>query len=100
MEGHLLTTLTMTLRNLTHLNFAVQSDSATGQTFNTPGTPREGSPEIFPPKDGFCDGTDTYSHMEPDAENVSEQPNTTLTNLWSTKYNSGHNPKPNCNDDY
>ena len=77
----------------------VLSDPAALETCKTSRNPRECSLEFFLPKDGICDGTDTYSHMEPDAEVTSEQPNPTPTNPCSTKYNLRYKLKPKCNDD-
>ena len=37
--------------------------------------------------------------MEPDVEISSEQPNSSPINPRSSKYNLGHNQKPNCNED-
>ena len=67
---------------------------------NTPGTTHERSPEIFPQTDEVIDVTYTYTHMEPDVESSSEQPEKSSTNPRSSKYNLRHNPKPNCYDDY
>ena len=53
-----------------------------------------------PQTDGLCDGTDTYSPIEPDAETSSEQYNSTPTNPRCTKDNLSHNPKPNGNDHF
>ena len=38
--------------------------------------------------------------MEPDAEMSSVPPDPSQTNPRSSKYNSRHNPKPNCNEGY
>ena len=67
---------------------------------NTPGSPHECSPEIFPDTGKVTDVTDTYLHIEHDVEISSEQPNNSPTNPRRSKYNLRHNPKPNCNDDY
>ena len=60
----------------------------------------ECSTEIFPPTDEVSDVTDTHPHMEPDAESSSDQPENSPTNPRSSKYNLGHNPKSNFNDEY
>ena len=80
--------------------FLLQSDLSTEEMGNTPGTPHECSPEVFPQTDEVSDLTDTYPHMEPDVESSSEQPEISPTNSRSSKYNFRHNPNPNCNDDY
>ena len=77
-----------------------QFDFPTEEMRNTPGTTHECSPGVFPQTDEVSDITDTYPHMEPDAEASSEQPNIRPTNTRSSKYNLRHNLKPNCNDDY
>ena len=68
--------------------------------WNTTGKTGERSPEISPQKDEVSDVTNTYSHMESEAETNLEQPNPIPTNPRSSKYKLRHNPKPNCNDDY
>ena len=78
----------------------VESLDIKAEECSTPGTTREGSPEIYTPTDGLCDGTDTYHYMEPDPGMTSEQPNPSLTNSRSTTHKLRHNPKPNCNDDH
>ena len=78
----------------------VQSDFSTEKMRNTPGKPHVCSPEIFPNTDELGDVTDTSPHMEPDVETISEQPQNSLTNPRSSKYNLRHNPKPNCNNDH
>ena len=77
----------------------IQFDVSTEEMRNTPGTTHECSPEIFPQRIEVSDVTDTYPHMERDAEPSSEQPENSPTNHRSSKYNLCHNPKPNCNDD-
>ena len=67
---------------------------------NTSGTAHECSPEVFPKTDEVSDVTDTYPHMETDVDSISEQPESSPTNLRSSEYNLRHNPKPKCNDDY
>ena len=78
----------------------VQSDFPTEERRNKPGTTHECYPGVFPQTDEVSDITDTYPHMEPDAEASSEQSNIRPTNPRSSKYNLRHNLKPNCNDDY
>ena len=78
----------------------VHSEFSTQETRNTPGTTQECSPEILSQTDEVRDVTDTYPHMETDAESSPEQPENSLTNPSSSKYNLRHDPKPNCNDDY
>ena len=78
----------------------VQSVFSTKEMRNIPGNTHECSPEMFPHTDGVSDVTDTYPHMETDAESSSEQPGCSPTNPCSSKYNLRHKPKPNCNDDY
>ena len=78
----------------------VQTDIPTGELKNTPGISYEEFLEIFPQTDEVSDVTDTYPHMEPDVESSSGQPESIPTNPRSSKNNSRHNPKPNCNDDY
>ena len=85
-------------RRLTHTKF--QSELSTEEMKNTPGTAHECSPEIFPQTDEVSDVTYTYPRMEPDVEPSPEQPENSPTNPSSSKYNLGHNPKPNCNDNY
>ena len=51
---------------------AVRSDLPTGETWSTRGTSRERSPELFAQTDDFCDATDTFSHIEPDAQTKSD----------------------------
>ena len=58
---------------------ALQSYLTTEETWNTPGTAREGSREIF------CDATDTYLYMEPNAETKSEHPTSSPINPRSSK---------------
>ena len=82
------------------LEFQIQTDIPTEETRNTPGTTHECCPEIFPQTDEVSDITHMYPHMEPDVESRSEQPQSSPTNLRSSKYKLRHNPKPNCNDDY
>ena len=78
----------------------VQCDVSNEKLRNTPGTAHECSLENFPRTEELCDVTDTYADKEPDVEISSEQPNSSPTNLRSSKYNLRHNPEPNCNDDY
>ena len=78
----------------------VQSDFLKEESKNTPGATHECSSEILPQTDEVSDVTDTYPHMEPDAESNMEQPENSPTKPRSSKYNLRHNPKPNCNDDY
>ena len=52
---------------------SVQSDFSTEEMRNTPGTTHECSPEIFSQADEVTDVTDTYPHIELDAESSSEQ---------------------------
>ena len=78
----------------------VQSDSSTEEMRNIPGNSHVCSPEISPNADELGDVTDRYPHMEPVVETSSEQPQNSLTNPRSSKYNLRHNPRPNCNDDY
>ena len=78
----------------------IQSNFSTEETRNTPGHPHVCSPDLFPNTDEVNDITDTCSHMEPDVETSSEQPQKSPTNPRSSQYNLRHNPKPNCNDDY
>ena len=78
----------------------LQSDFSTEEMGNTPGNPHVCSPDIFPNTDEVSDVTDTWPHMEPDAETSSEQPQNCPTNPCSSKYNLRHKPKPYCNDDY
>ena len=63
----------------------VQSDFSTEQMRNTPGATHECSPEIFPQTDEVSDVTDTYPHMQPDVESISEQPQNSPTNPRSSK---------------
>ena len=70
------------------------------KTWNTPGISRERSPEVFQQTGELCDVTDPYPYMELDEETSSEQPTHSPTKPRSSKYNSRHTPKPNCNDDY
>ena len=65
-----------------------------------PGTIQKDYPEILPHTDEIGERTDTDHHFEPDAEASSEQLSPTDINPRSTKYDPGHCPKPNCNDDY
>ena len=67
---------------------------------NTPRTSHECSSEIFPQTDEVSDVTDTKTHMEPDVESGSEQPENSPPSPRSSKYNLRQNPKVNCNDDY
>ena len=67
---------------------------------NTPGTIPDSSPEIISQADRSYGGTGTDNYMQLDADNSVEQPDPTLTNPRSSKYDLRHNPKPNCNDDY
>ena len=78
----------------------VQSEFSTVGMRNTPGTTQECSPEFFPQTDEISDVTDTYPHMEPDAEASSEQAESRATNPRSSKYSLGQNPKLNFNEDY
>ena len=63
----------------------VQSDVATEEMRNTPGTAHECFPENFPPTGELCDVTDTYPDMEPDVEISSEQRSSSPTNPRSSK---------------
>ena len=87
------------MRTPDSLECVMQSDSAANETCNAPGTPRGGSPEIFPPTDGICDRTDTCFPMKPDAEISYCQTSPFPTSPRCTKHNLRHNPKPNCDDD-
>ena len=78
----------------------LQSDYSTEELRNTPGDPHVCSPEIFPCTDEVSEVTDTCPHMQPDVESSLEQQENSPANSRSSKYNLGHNPKPNCNDDY
>ena len=78
----------------------VKSDISTEELRNTPRTPHEYSPEIFPQTEGISDVRGTYPDMEPDVEIRSEQPNSSPTNPRSSEYNLRRSPKQNCNDDY
>ena len=78
----------------------LQSDYSTEEMRNTPGNPHVCSPEIFPCTDEVSDVTVTCPHMEPEVDSSPEQPQNSPANTRSSKYNLGHNPKPNCNDDY
>ena len=78
----------------------IQSDLPTEETRNTPGATHECSSESFLQTDEVSDVTDTYPHMEPDVAASLEQRKISPTNPRISKYNLGHNPKPNCNDDY
>ena len=77
-----------------------QSELSTEEMRNTAGTTHGCSTESFPQTDELSDVTDTYSHMEPDVDPSSEQPEKSPTNPRSSKYNLRHNPKPKCNGDY
>ena len=66
----------------------------------TPGTAHDCSPESFPQTEDLRDVANTYFGMEHDLETSSERPNSSLANHFSSNYNTHHNPKPNCNDDY
>ena len=79
---------------------SVWSELPPEDMWKTPETSRERSPESFPSKDGLCDGTDTFLYTEHDAEIGLEQHQPRPINPHSSKYNSRHNPKPICNDDY
>ena len=85
---------------LTSTEFSVQSDGLTEEMRNTPGTAHERSPDKFPPREEFYEGTDSYPDTEPDVQISSEQPNSSPTNPGSCRYNLCHNPKPNYLDDY
>ena len=78
----------------------VESDFSTEAMRKTPGTAHLCSPEISPRTEELSDVTDTYPNMGPDVEGSWEQPASRPTNPRSSKYNSRHNPKLNCNDDY
>ena len=78
----------------------MEPDQTNAGTCSTLGPSRESSPEIFPPTDDLCDGSDTYPTTKPKAELNSEQPSHTPTNPRSTKYDIRHIPKSDCNDDY
>ena len=78
----------------------VQSVFSTEETKSTPGKPLVYSPEFIPNTDEVSDVTGMCPHMGPDAETSSEQPQKSLTNPRSSKYNLRHNRKLNCNDDY
>ena len=78
----------------------LESDFSTQEMKKTSGTTYECSPGIFPQTDEVTDVTDGYLHMEPEVETSLEQPENSLTNPRSSKYNLRCNPKPNCNDDY
>ena len=58
----------------------LQSDLSTEEMRNTPGTTHECPSEFFPQTDEVSDVTDTYPHMEPDVESISEQPDKSPTN--------------------
>ena len=79
---------------------AVQSEWAADEMRNTSGTPQEGFAETCPLTVGLSFGSDTYSHLDPDVETSSEQPNPTPNNPRSRKYSLRHIPKPDCNADY
>ena len=68
--------------------------------WNTPAIARKRSQEIHSHTEELCNVNDTYPYMEPDAETSLQQPNNSLTNPRSSKYNVRHNPKPYCNDNY
>ena len=78
----------------------LQSDYSAEEMSNTPRNLHVRSPEHLPETGEVNDITDTYQHMEHDVETSSEQPENSPTNPRSSKNNLGHNPKPNCNDDY
>ena len=73
----------------------VQFEFSTVEMRNTPATTHECSPDILPQPDDVSDVTNTYPHMEPDAESSSEQLENSPTNPRSSKYNLRQNPKPN-----
>ena len=81
----------------------VQSNLPTDGTNITQGTSQWDSPENFLQAHGLCDGSDTYSHMEPDAVKISEQCIPTPTNPRSTKctkYKLRYIPKSHWENDY
>ena len=78
----------------------LQSDFSTEEMRNTPGNPHVCSPEIFRNADEASHVAGTCPHMEPHADTSSEQPQNSPINPRKSKYNSRHNPKPNCKDDY
>ena len=82
------------------LEIAVESDIATAKLWKTPAIARKRSHEVLSHTEELCDVNATYPHMEPDAETSLQQPNNSLPNPRSSKYNVPHNPKPYCNDDY
>ena len=91
------------INNATPLNSTknpVQSDVSTEEMRNTPGTAHELSPEVVPQTEELNDVTGTYPDMEPDAEIIPEQPNSSPTSPRSSKYNLRHKPKPKYKDDY
>ena len=67
------------------LEIPLQSHLATDETWNTPGTRREGSLEIFPQTEELFVVTGTYPYMEHVVEISSEQPNNGPTNTWISK---------------
>ena len=78
---------------------ALQSDLLPEEKWNTPGTSRKRSPEIFPSTDGLFDGTDTCHYTEPDVEMGLQQHHPIPTIPRSSKYDFRLNPKPSCIDD-
>ena len=75
------------------LEIPVQFDFATEEMRNTPETTHKCSSEIFRQPDEVSDVTDTYPHMEPDAESGSEHSENSPTRPRSSKYNLRRNPK-------
>ena len=78
----------------------IRSEQAADEMRNSPGIIPGNSPEIIPQPDGSFDGKDVDHNTQTDADTSVEQPDSTPTNLRSSKYYLRHNPKPNCNDDY
>ena len=78
----------------------IRSEEAADEMRSTPRSIREHSTENNPQRDRSFEGTDTDHYMQPAVDTSVEQPDSTLTNPPSSKYDLCHNPKPNCNDDY
>ena len=81
-------------------DITIRYEEAADEMRNTPGIIPGNSPEFIPQPDGSYDGRDVDHDTQLDADTSVEQPDSTLTNSRSSKYDLRHNPKPNCNDDY
>ena len=88
------------LATLSSPEITIRSEQVAEEMRSTPGTRPENSPENIPQPDRSYDGMDKVYNMQPDADAGVEQLDPTPTNPRNSKYDLGHNPKPNCNVDY